>query len=135
MTRRALLPLMLPAAAAATAATNHDFLGVWRAEIDGALAIVMTLSDEGDKLTGAILFYKVRRDPGEPARSSPGLPEPLFRLASSGQTLDFEVSHRRSHGARTRNDPPARFRMTLSEPGRARLRHRDDGIEVDLTRD
>jgi len=73
--------------------------------MDGLPALVITISDEGGDLTGAILFYLIRRDERQPPHSSPGIPEPLFNLRFDGKVLDFRVSHRRSHGARTANDP------------------------------
>jgi hypothetical protein len=89
--------------------------------MDGVPALVMTFSDEGGELTGAILFYMIRRDPGQPVRSVPGHPEPLFNLKFDGNVLDFKVSHRRSHGARTANDPPVPFRLKLTGPNEGLL--------------
>lgn len=134
MTRR--LFSMTPALAAGLAAAPDysAIAGVWRGHIDGALALVMTISDEGDGLSGAILFYMVRRDPGQPVKSSPGIPEPMFRIAFDGGKLDFQVSHSRSHGERTRFDPPVRFRMSLTGPGNAKLKHLDDEMEIAIER-
>ena len=47
---------------------------------------------------------------------SPGIPEPLFNVRFDGKVLDFRVSHSRSHGARTANDPPVRFRLRITGP-------------------
>jgi hypothetical protein len=86
----------------------------------------MTISDEGDGLSGAILFYMIRRDENQPARSAPGIPEPLFRFKARGNTLHFQVSHRRSHGARTANDPPVKFRLLVKAPGEGVLFNDND---------
>src|SRR5205809_4814526 len=79
---------------------NSVINGVWRAQVDGLPALVITVSDEGGDLAGAVLFYLIRRDTGQPPKGSPGIPEPLFNLGFDGKTLDFRVSHRRAHGAR-----------------------------------
>lgn len=129
MTRR--IFAMTPALAGLPAAPDYSAVtGVWRGKIDGVLAFVMTISDEGEGLSGAILFYMIRREPGQPPKSSPGTPEPMFRISFDGANLDFQVSHRRSHGERTKNDPPVRFRMSVAEPGKAKLKHLDDDMEV-----
>jgi hypothetical protein len=100
---------------------NSAVNGVWRAEMAGLPALVMTISDEGGDLTGAILFYMIRRDEGKPPQSAPGNPEPLFNLKFDGKALDFRVSHRRAHGARTANDPPVNFRLKITGPNEGLL--------------
>ena len=100
---------------------NAAINGVWRAQMDGLPAVVMTISAEGGDLTGAILFYLIRRDEGQVPRSAPGIPEPLFNLRFDGKALDFRVSHRRSHGARTANDPPVNFRLKITGPNEGLL--------------
>jgi hypothetical protein len=96
----------------------------------------MTLSDEGGELAGAILFYMIHRGEGQPPRSSPGLPEPMFHLRFEGKELDFRVSHRRAHPPRTADDPPMRFRLKITGPDEGVL-VREDGTrdEVQVSRD
>ncbi|HWQ52129.1 MAG TPA: hypothetical protein VN442_00495 [Bryobacteraceae bacterium] len=109
------LAIVLSWACLAFAADKNSAIeGVWRGQMDGVPALVMTISDEGGDLTGAILFYLIRRQPGQPPHSAPGIPEPLFNLKFDGKALDFRVSHRRSHGARTANDPPVSFRLKIT---------------------
>jgi hypothetical protein len=117
--RRALI-LALSCACVAFAADKYSAVaGVWRAQMDGLPALAMTISDEGGELTGAILFYLIRRDDGQPPRSSPGSPEPLFNLKFDGKALDFRVSHRRAHG--NADDPPVNFRLTITGPNEGML--------------
>jgi hypothetical protein len=126
-----ILALAFLFSALAAAAGRHDAItGVWRVHMDGVPALVMTVSDEGGELTGAILFYLIRRDEGRPPRSIPGHPEPLFHLKFDGKALDFRVSHRRSHGARTANDPPVSFRLTITGPNEAELVREKDVHEA-----
>ena len=131
------LMLVLSCACAAFAADeNSAITGVWRAEMDGVPALVMTISDEGGELTGAILFYLIRRDEGQPIRSAPGIPEPLFNLKFDGEALEFRVSHRRAHGPRTANDPPVNFRLKLTGPNEGMLaREKDEGEGTRVSRD
>lgn len=128
--------LVTCACAAFGAAPESAVIGVWRAQIDGVTALVMTISDEGGPLAGAILFYLVRRDEGQPPRSAPGIPEPLFNMKFDGKALDFRVSHRRSHGARTANDPPVGFRLRITGPNRGVLvRENGPDSALPVTRD
>ena len=64
----------------------------------------------------------IRSDGGAaPPKATPGIPEPLFNLRFDGKALDFRVSHRRSHGARTANDPPVRFQPRITSPDEGQL--------------
>lgn len=135
---RGIVVLLLLACACLAVADdkNAPVTGVWRGEMDGLPAIVMTVSDEGGELTGAILFYLIRRDEGQPARSSPGTPEPMFHLKFDGRVLSFQVSHRRAHGARTANDPPVSFRLKITGPNAAELlRGQDESNGLQMLRD
>jgi hypothetical protein len=115
---------------------NAAITGVWRGQMDSLPALVMTISDEGGDLTGAMLFYLIRRDEGKPPQSSPGIPEPLFNLKFDGKVLDFRMSHRRSHGARTANDPPVGFRLKITGPNEGLLlREGDQGEALRVSRD
>jgi len=95
--------------------------GVWRMKMDGLPAITLNITYESGSLNGAILFYLLRKDPGQPETSSPGIPEPLLNPTFDGVTLTFAVSHRRAHPPATLSDPPARFRLRITAPGRGRL--------------
>ncbi len=99
-------------------------------------ALVMTLSDEGGDLAGAILFYLIRRDEGKPPSANPGIPEPLLNLKFDGKTLDFRVSHRRAHPPRTANDPPVHFRLTITGPNEGTLaREKEERGGIRVSRD
>jgi hypothetical protein len=89
-------------------------VGVWRAQMDGLPAVTLTITNETGRLSGAILFYLLRRDEGKPVTSTAGIPEPLFNPVFDGTTLTFQVSHRRAHPPRTLSDPPVSFRLTLT---------------------
>ena len=127
--------LALSCACVASAADKYSAVtGVWRAQMDGLPALTMTVSDEGGELTGAILFYLIRRDDGQPPRSSPGSPEPLFNLKFDGRALDFRVSHRRAHGPENAHDPPVNFRLKITGPNEGML-VREKGESIRVSRD
>jgi hypothetical protein len=132
-----LLTLALGFTYLAFAADDHSSItGVWRAQTEGLPALVMTVSDEGGDLTGAILFYLIRRDEGQAPRSSPGIPEPLFNLKFDGKVLDFRVSHRRAHAPRTVNDPPVSFHLKITAPNEGMLvRDKDETGAILVSRD
>ena len=100
--------------------------GVWKADMDGLPAITLTVTTESGSLTGAVLFYLHRRDPGQAVTATPGVPEPLFNLKFDGTTLTFQVSHRRAHPPRTLNDPPVTFRLKLDGADRGELVNEDE---------
>ena len=96
-------------------------VGVWRAQMEGLPAMTLTVTDEGGSLTGAVLFYLHRREPGQPATATPGVPEPLSHPQFDGKTLMFQVSHRRAHPPGSLQDGPVTFRLMLDGAGNAAL--------------
>lgn len=97
-------------------------LGVWRAQMDNLPAVTLTITDESGSLSGAILFYlHMRKTVNDPYTSTPGIPEPLIDPTFDGQTLTFQVSHRRAHPPRTLSDPPVTFRLRLSGSSQGEL--------------
>jgi len=102
-------------------ANAAPILGVWRCQMEGLPAVTLTVTDEGGSLTGAVLFYLHRRDPGQPVTAAPGVPEPLFNPTFGGKTLTFRVSHRRAHPPGSLGDPPVTFQLTLDANGNAAL--------------
>lgn len=97
--------------------------GVWRCQTDGQPNFDIVISQEGRQIAGSILFYlHVRKDVHSPwtvTASGPG--EPMFNIELNGNTLSFQVSHRRSHPPRTLHDPPLLFEIRLLAPGKAEL--------------
>jgi hypothetical protein len=127
--------LVIAAAAAGaqtTSATTESapdtahVVGVWRAQADGLPFITLTVTDEGGSLTGAVLFYLHRREQGHPVTSTPGQPEPLFNPKFDGQTLTFQVSHRRAHPPASLADAPVSFRLKLTGPNKGEFVNEDE---------
>lgn len=95
--------------------------GIWRCQMEGLPAVTLTVTNEGGSLTGAVLFYLHRREPGQPVTATPGVPEPLLHPSFDGKTFTFQVSHRRAHPPKSLNDAPVTFALRLSGPDKAEL--------------
>jgi hypothetical protein len=105
-----------------------NFIGVWRGQMDSLPGVDLVITDEGGQVRGAVLFYlHMRQDVHSPYTSTPGLPEPMFDLKLEGQTLKFDVSHRRAHPPRTLHDPPVAFDLKLTGPDKAELVNEMEG--------
>ena len=109
--------------------------GVWRAQFNDLPVFTLVITDEGGGLSGAILFYILKReDVNHPFTATPGLPEPIFNPRFDGKTLIFEVSHRRAHPPRTLSDPPTTFKLTLAGDGKAQVQNLSEGPPLTVTR-
>lgn len=106
-----------------TAATPDPsrIVGVWRAQADGLPFVTLTITNETGSLSGAMLFYLHMRNQGQPATSTPGIPEPLFNPKFDGTTLTFQISHRRAHPPGSLSDPPVSFRLAVTGANQAGL--------------
>jgi hypothetical protein len=91
-----------------------SIVGVWRAQMGGLPVVTLTITDEGSKLEGALLFYLLRRDDKGAAAASPGVPEPLLNPSFDGKVLTFQISHRRAHPPGSLGDPPVSLSLTLT---------------------
>ena len=90
--------------------------GVWRCQMEGLPAVTLTVTEEGGTLTGAVMFYLHKREPGQPVNATPGVPEPLLNPRFDGKTLRFQVSHRRAHPPDSLQDQPVNFQLKLDGP-------------------
>lgn len=108
---------------AAVKAPVSSITGVWRGQMDNMPAVTLTITDEGGKLSGAILFFlHMRATVNDPwILKPPTAAEPILDPVFDGKTLRFMVSHRRAHPPRTLNDPPSHFHLTLLGPDKAGL--------------
>jgi hypothetical protein len=102
-------------------ANTAPIVGIWRCEMDGLPAVTLTVTDESGSLSGAVLFYLHRRNPGQPVTATPGVPEPLFNPKFDGKTLRFQVSHRRAHPPDSLQDAPVTFELKLAADGKTQL--------------
>lgn len=101
--------------------------GVWRGECDALPCVTLTITDETGSLSGAILFYfHQRKTVNDPYTSTPGVPEPLFNPTFDGQTLTFQVSHRRAHPPHTLSDAPVTFQLKLAGQSQGELTNKSE---------
>jgi hypothetical protein len=114
-------------------ANESAILGVWSGRLNSLPGITLTLEHENGELSGAILFYLIRRDDAGHSTASPGVPEPLINPQFDGRTLTFLVSHRYAHPHSMLGDPPKTFRLQLTGTNKARL-ITEEGRAVDLVR-
>jgi hypothetical protein len=122
--------VLLPACCMGQSSTQNvsKFTGVWRGQFDNLPGVDIVLTDEGGELHGAMLFYLHQRaNANAPYTSTPGLPEPMFNLRIDGQTLYFQVSHRRAHPPGSLNDAPKDFQLKLTGPDQAGLTNESGG--------
>jgi hypothetical protein len=125
MTRPVMLSLALVlgvAIAFAQSAKNIAAIaGPWTGVMDGLPAVKLVVQENDHKVTGAVLFFLIRRDPGTPPTASAGLPEPMLDPSFDGKVLSFKVNHRYAHPPGTLNDPPVSFRLEITGPDKAKL--------------
>ncbi len=136
MRRLMISTLLLIASTAAFAAPTQDnapIVGVWKAQVDSLPMITLTVEEDKGNLTGAILFFLIRRGAGIPETSTAGAPEPLIDPTFDGKTLTFKVSHSHAHPG-TQNDPPKVFSFQLSSDGKIRF-NGPDGRPVEMVRE
>ena len=81
----------LAAMLAAPPTNNSSILGVWRGKMDSLPAITLTIEDEGGKLSGAVLFYLIRRNPGGRAKR-------VTRSAGAAHQTDLRWQYTRLRG-------------------------------------
>ena len=107
-------------------AAESPVAGTWLGKFHDLPAVVLTVKDEGGKLSGTILFYfqhrDTERDPWQ-VDTTHSKPLPLIDPKFDGTTLLFQVSHKEAHPPRTLNDPPSSFQLRLTGKGEGELRN------------
>jgi hypothetical protein len=135
----AVMPVYLtaqtPDSGSARNGDSAKYVGVWRGEFDNLPGVDLVVTEEGGNFHGAILFYLHRRlQANSPYTATPGLPEPMLDPALQGDTLYFQVSHRRAHPPGSLHDPPVKFHLKPTGPNQAVLQNEDEGAPVVLTK-
>lgn len=110
--------------------------GVWRARMHDLPAVTLNITYESGSLNGAILFYLLRKEPGQAETASPGVPEPLMHPQFDGKVLTFAVSHRHAHSDSSKADPPVKFSLALTSANKAEMTlGSDQSSKVEAVRD
>lgn len=115
-------------------AAESSAIGVWKASQGELPFVTLTIEQWNGKLTGAALFYLIRREPNGAQTASPGVPEPLLDMQEVADTLTFAVSHRNAHPPATLNDPPVPFKLKIKDAHRAVLTG-PEGPPLELKKD
>jgi hypothetical protein len=126
------VPCLAEAPVTSTSAPYASIVGVWKANIDSLPMMTLTVEEDKGKLTGAVLFFLIRRESGSET-STATTPEPLIDPTFDGKTLRFQVSHSHAHPG-SGNDKPVAFRFDISGDGKIRFKGRD-GQEIELVRE
>jgi hypothetical protein len=121
-------------------AADSVIAGTWRGKAHDLPAVVVTLRDDGGKVSGTILFYFLHRntehDPWQ-VDTTHSIPLPLLDPKFDGKTITFQVSHKAAHPPRTLHDPPVSFQMRLTKKDEAELVNLSEnrGPVLNLVRD
>lgn len=115
--------------AAAQAATNASWAGVWKGELNGLPSLTVVLADDGGPLGGTVVLYQVK---GGFRGNTPQIltqePHVMIGPEISGNVLTFRV--------RTSKEGQERaFSMTLTADAKADLKEESWGGTVELTRE
>ena len=123
---------------ASPANPSSPFTGTWEGRMNDQPAIELTLHDVSGTISGAIIFYFQRRGKdGKWRVEGVDNPIPLLVPRVHGKSLEFEVTHHKSHGSKELG-PNATFRVKLTGPNSAKLFKTDElpggGPGLKLTR-
>ncbi len=121
-------------ALAQPAVDNSTITGQWSGSMGGLPVARLVVQENNRKLTGAVLYFFVRRDPGVPPVASARFPEPMLNPSFDGKALTFQLNHRYAHPPSTLNDPPVSFRLEITGSGEAKLSN-PEGPALAMTRE
>jgi hypothetical protein len=134
-TKLILVSLMAFASAqpASSKGTNHSvsqFAGTWEGEMNGQPAVQVTLTTEGGRVGGTIVFYfqRLGKD-GKWHVEGDNRAQPLIGPQVDGNILTFEVLHHKTHGS-SELGPNKKYRLEVTAEDVARLREAGDSIDI-----
>jgi hypothetical protein len=105
----------------ARAQANSSLAGTWKGQMNDLPAVDLQLEADSGKLTGTIVFYfQDRSGPNGHWRATPDPPLPLLVPHLDGNTLTFEVEHRKCHGC-SESDPNVKLHVLFTGVDEARL--------------
>ncbi len=129
---RMLLVPILMAMSAATAAS--PIAGTWTAQLHNQPAIRLTVTDQGGKLSGNIIFYFLVLENGS-WKVKGAYPAELINPRLEGKTFVFEVPHAKKHGSTDPADQEIKtFRMQLIGKNEAVFKNASNGDDLILKR-
>jgi hypothetical protein len=120
--------------AAPAATSNSPIAGTWTARLHDQPCIKLTVSDNGGKLSGSIIFYFLVLENGSwKVRGAAAVD--LINPRLEGKTFVFEVPHAKKHGSTAPADQEIKtFRMRLTGKNRAVFKNAADGGDLTVRR-
>jgi hypothetical protein len=115
---------------------KSPFGGTWVGTMNDQPAIELVINEPGGKIAGTMGFYFQRRGTDGKWKVESKHPVPLLVPKVQGKTLEFEVTHHKTHGG-TELGPNVKFRVQLTGADEARLFKLDEptrGEGLKLTR-
>lgn len=126
MIRALEVSLLLSLASLSLAAEKSEFVGTWHGRMNDLPVLDLILEQSGGEISGSIVFYfHVRAEDGKwhvKGKHS----QPLLLPKLQGRTLEFEVTHRKSHGS-SEPGPNVPFRIEL-RGGDSAILHKTDEL-------
>jgi hypothetical protein len=110
------------------AGTESPVAGTWQGRLHGLPAVTLSVKEDGQKLSGTVLFYLLRYNGHSwTVDTKHSLTLSIIDPKLKGQILFFKVSHREAHPPRTLSDPPVPFQLRLTGKNEAELERMDEG--------
>jgi hypothetical protein len=107
-----------------------QFAGTWEGKMNDQPAVQITLTTDGGKVGGTIIFYfqRLGKD-GKWHVEGDNRAQPLIGPQVDGNILTFEVLHHKTHGS-SELGPNKKFRLEVTAEDEARLREAGDPTDV-----
>jgi hypothetical protein len=115
---------------AALAIAKSPFAGTWVGVTNDQPAIELVVNETAGKIGGTMGFYFQRRGADGKWNVESKHAVPLLVPKVNDKTLEFEVTHHKSHGS-TELGPNVKFRVQLTGADEARLFKLDEPITSD----
>jgi hypothetical protein len=129
----ALLLAFVCAQAGLSGRSDHSlsrFAGTWEGSVNDQPAVKLTLTAEGGKVDGTIIFYfqRLGKD-GKWHVEGDDAPQALIAPRVDGNILTFEVPHHKKHGG-TELGPNKKYRLEVIAANEARFREAGDPTDL-----
>ena len=128
--KRALFVIVL---AAGSLWAGSPFAGRWQGKLEDLPGATLTVKEGHGRLSGAIIFYRIRKD-GKGARIDGDAKCELLEVAAQDRRMTFEVKHHVSDGS-PEYGPNAKFVFELTAKNEAILRNVSEGLSMRMLRE
>lgn len=109
-----------PMGSAARVPEESSFAGTWEGKLQGLRAVDLKIDEAGGKVSGAVVFYSLKRSkPNGPWHTAGEMRAPLRVPDAVGNILTFEVQRHECEGCAELVN--VKYRLELAGPNEARL--------------